>query len=158
MSGETQRAICLAENALEDLGDSPKWVLQGYGLLSADILQLCGEGQRATKVAMETLEGIGSDPLSGAYAGTVARWVAITSIAQCTPERGLTILRGTLKEIDNLDLIDQAEVLAALRWVEVSVGSDKATEAVELIAKLGALPQAIPTQIRRLGIPIHELA
>jgi tetratricopeptide (TPR) repeat protein len=154
MAGEAAKAISTAETAVLDLGDSPDWLLQGFGLLEADIYQLSGESQRARKTATEILERSGLAALSGAYAGTVARWVALTCLGKKT-EVASAVLRHARERLNELDMIDQAEVLAAIACLEATKGGRTSEILETLNERLRHLPTAIPNQLRRLGVLVN---
>jgi tetratricopeptide (TPR) repeat protein len=152
MSGNTRSALAGIDFPIYNLDGSPQWVLQGYGLLRADILQLCGEYDTAAKEAREVLNHTSCEPLAGAYAGTVARWVAVNCREGIAESGGRKVLNTLLDELEDLDLVDQAEVLAAVTWLEEARGEGDLANRGRLLDTLKRLPDAVAHQLRRLGV------
>lgn len=153
MLGNRSNAIDAIEHAVASDPDSPKWLSQANGLLRADILQLCGDHDRAVRAATETFDASGMHPLGCAFAGTVARWVSIAAVECGGRDVGAGILEQMLREIDDLDLVDKAQALCAYVWMrERREGYSPPREVAELAASLDRLPIAVETQLSRLGV------
>jgi tetratricopeptide (TPR) repeat protein len=154
MLGETKPAMQSIEPETDALSGSPDWVLQADGLMRADILQLCGDSVRALRKATEVLNSTSLKPLAWAYAGTTARWIARASEEGALGEEGLRALGEVVDEIDGLDLLDQAEILAACVWLERKTGwgTDIQVRTEKLQACLARLPGPVQAQLSRLGV------
>jgi DNA-binding SARP family transcriptional activator/Cdc6-like AAA superfamily ATPase/tetratricopeptide (TPR) repeat protein len=154
MLGETEPAMQSIEPESDSLSGSPDWVLQADGLMRADILQLCGDSVRAVRKAIEVLNSTSIKPLAWAYAGTTARWIARASEGGALGDEGMKALDAVVSEIDGLDLLDQAEILAACVWLERRTGSGTDIEGRKerLQACLARLPSSIQGQLSRLGV------
>jgi tetratricopeptide (TPR) repeat protein len=152
MSGNTKAA--LEEIYKYDLGryEVPLWWAQAVGLLRADILEVCGEHNKAVHYASDALAATGIEPLSGDYVGTIARWIAHLSIEGLLLGDGHGVLERLVGRVDELDMLDQAEVLAAWRLLRRHDGLDTGDCDKQLVDRLGKLPPAVEQQFKRLGV------
>jgi DNA-binding SARP family transcriptional activator len=148
MLGESRTAI----QEFESLGarippGGPAWLIQTRQLLGADIL--CLSGERAVAAA-QAREALGVPPILHApsFAGPFARWLALCSDGKDRPEH-LQVLNELSSRMDELDLLDRAEVLCARRIL----GEGRAVETEDLLrSTLASLPPAVAGQLRRLGV------
>ncbi|HWA57200.1 MAG TPA: hypothetical protein VG692_08105, partial [Gemmatimonadales bacterium] len=152
MSGRTSRALEESLPNESNLGGAPMWMIQANGLLKADILQVCGDPNGALRVARQTLEATGLAPLSTAYAGLTARWIALSTAGSPLQAKGREILEDLLARLDTLDAFDQTEVCAAMCRFQRQQGVDFRATKEELQRKLSTLPEAAAHTLHRLGL------
>jgi DNA-binding SARP family transcriptional activator/tetratricopeptide (TPR) repeat protein len=151
MRGEYARALAKIESAPKNWWESSRpWVMQACGLLRADVYWLCGEDRRALDIASETVAACGVQPLTNAYAGTVARWAARSGIAGINPDAVASALERLSEEIELHDAIDQVELTCARLWFERQRGGDWQEGPALLQQGLERLPSAVKEQLRRL--------
>jgi tetratricopeptide (TPR) repeat protein len=149
MAGEVHQALGVLPEALGNTMDPPIWAIQSSGVLRADILQLCGEREKALRLAREVISSTGFAPLSGECPGTVARWVALASPEDPQARKVITSL---IADIERWDVVDQAEVLAAFTWLEAQSGRRAEEEMERLSQCLTKLPAPVGHQLQRLGV------
>lgn len=128
--------------------DGTPWLVQARGLLKADILCLSGHRVAAATQAREAI-GLPNPVLySLSFAGSYARWLALSSELQ---ERGSVapILADLATRMTELDTIDRAEVMCS-RLI-LGVGTREELEDT-LSRVLVDLPPAVAVQLGRLGL------
>jgi DNA-binding SARP family transcriptional activator/tetratricopeptide (TPR) repeat protein len=150
MRGENRKAL---EKISEILESCPKqslaWVEQALGLLSADILLLCGQAESAFRLASRTFDQCGYVVHTRAYCGPIARWAALIYLRR-HDFGAKVLLDGLYVHLKDHDMIDQAEILAARIGVFSLEGKDCYEERRLLAEKLVMLPPAVENQIQRL--------
>lgn len=133
----------------------PSWMKQAWQLSTADVLQLVGRHREALEKASEALaDGVLHHH---ALAGPFTRWVSLSAVASGNPKQACERLQGFRAKLEEFDVIDQAEILAADCWVEIHRRGTKhpariRADQCRLSEKLGMLPAAVTTQLVRLGI------
>jgi len=153
MQGENARAVAEFERLVQDTDQSGRgWVVQASQLLTADIYLLTGAGERAKQIASRALTVSDSRPLSDAYAGTVARWLARAAKEMANEAGALQWLSESSRCLERYDLVDRLEIVSANRWLKHQLGQPCADETAALPGLLATLPTAVGDQMRRLGM------
>ncbi len=125
------------------------WMVQAWGLWKADLLLFCGHRTEALDTALQQLEVDAFKPLSEAFAGPFARWVALTAERTQNHATASAVIKMLADRIVRYDAIDQVEILCAqhyLRSRSKPLGGELPSD---LRAKLEELPPSIPIQLRR---------
>ncbi|MFN8652298.1 MAG: AAA family ATPase [Gemmatimonadales bacterium] len=156
MQGYNERALLEPLPSESTLVGAPKWMSQSDGLMRADVLQLCGRPELAARLATRTLRETSIEPLSQAYTGLVVRWLALvaTDLASDTGQVE-EVIRLTYQGIEQLDMVDQAEVCAAAKLTNKRLGGDWIEPANRLSARLSRLPVGVPNLLTRLGMSCY---
>jgi len=152
MAGDVRAAMAELDRTPTTSGDSPEWVVQADGLQRADVLQLCWEHEKAMVVARDVFSRTTYNPTSGAFAGTTARWVTFMLLEGGNADTGQQVLDQMNADLDDLDLVDQAEVLSASTWLCERTGGDPGEKRSQLAGCLSRLPDAVAMQLHRLGV------
>lgn len=129
----------------------PPWVMQAASLCIADVMWLCGKDRRAYNHAKKAIDG-NSGLENVAYAGLYARWVALLGIRSGQEVEALDRLTVAFNSHTDIDVKDQAEVLAARILLQQQIGDNCSQDIVRLQAKLAALPPGIGKLMRQLKI------
>jgi len=154
MLGEVDRALQLIHNAGEHRErESRAWARQAEGVSRADILTILGRNKLALDVAAETIAEFGKKPISHAYAGPVARWVAKLGWNNGELGESIESLDHCWEGLLAYDVIDQAEIASAKVWLEKSRGREWPDGESKLQSLLNELPSAVRSQLSRLGFP-----
>ena len=151
--GNTLKAMAALEEAESALNlQLPPWLLQACATQIADAYMHCGERKQAMRLVAEMVERFGPRPLSDAHPGACARWNALLSAAAGNEAAGQQAVDPILKDLDNYDLLDQAEALAAKRFL--SKGDVKLRDelTVRLLNVLARLPEETSHHLRRTGV------
>jgi hypothetical protein len=152
MLGENRKAIESLERFKEGHQNvGPGWNAQSVPLMTADIYMLAGESLRGTRIAMDGLGRTGFEPLSDAYAGMVARWVARISVESGAENEAMNMIGCMTENLESHDLLDQAEILCGRLLLEDCAGMEWEVGRVLLSDRLARLPSAVEDQLRRLG-------
>ena len=122
---------------------APPWVKQVWRLFKADVLYVSKKQGIARQVAGSTISEIQLDPSDLAFAGMLARWWTITGEADAQRDALLALIG----RLDDLDLLDQVEVLAACG--QAGIGDVYLDEAKR---RLAWLPSAVRVQLTYLGL------
>jgi len=155
MLGQFQRAdefLLTADKSGER--ESRAWARQAGGVTRADILHLLGREKQAVASAVGILEETGLLPISHAYAGPVARWIAKCSEQLGRKAEAVEILGILSEELDNHDVVDQAEIVLARSWIERRNGTPWQDGRTLLERILPQLPSVTQIQLSRLGFDI----
>jgi hypothetical protein len=152
MMGENRKAL----NSIEEVSEGvqshrPTWSAQGAPLLIADIYFASGEHAKAVRTAATAFTENGIVPLTNGYAGTVARWIARTSLEMDTLRAGKIVIHGLCDDLESHDLIDQAEILCARLCLDRAGGRSWTEGRILLAERLSRLPRAVEDQLKRLG-------
>jgi hypothetical protein len=67
-------------------------------------------------------------------------------------DTGQQVLDQMNADLDDLDLVDQAEVLSASTWLCERTGGDPGEKRSQLAGCLSRLPDAVAMQLHRLGV------
>jgi hypothetical protein len=153
MQGENSRALREFEKYAPETDLSGRsWVVQAGQLLTADVYLLTGSAEKAAVIAGRAFRVTDSQPLSDAYAGTVARWLARTATETKNEAGALKFLAESCRSLERFDLVDQAEILSARKWLGQRLGEECRTDEEMLPTVLASLPAAVEDQLRRLGM------
>ncbi len=129
---------------------TPEWIVQAWRLHQADVFQLVGRTKDARDRAKQAIAS--GRPHSAAYAGPFARWLALEG----SPAESVAAqLKSLARDMSRYDKMDQAEILAADAWLRRRIGApDRMRGVIErrLAEQLAALPEAVATQLNRLGV------
>jgi len=151
MLGEDSKALDLCEPLIGHTPlHRPAWADQCVPLMAADVLLATGHKGEATSVALQGLDRSGLQPLTGSYAGMVARWIARIAVEGVQRENAAGVLAGLTDELQTHDAIDQAEILSARLWLEEQTGRTWRRGRDLLAQALSQLPPAVEHQLRRL--------
>ena len=154
MLGEQDRANGLIHEAGEHRErESRAWARQAEGVSRADVLTILGRNKLAMEVAAETIIESGKMPISHAYAGPVARWVAKIGWKKGEIEETIESLDQCWQELVAYDVIDQAEIVSAKVWLERRRGNEWSEGEQKLQSLLRELPPAVRRQLTRLEFP-----
>ncbi len=138
----------------QHIGQSPPatadWVRQAHALLRADILILLGRCKEAKRVAADAIATGDGEPLSEQYRGAFARWLAIVGTELFSEKDVRERLRQMMTEIETLDLVDRAELLAASDWFGRRTGEMSQAECRSLEETFVRLPPPVRHQVARL--------
>jgi tetratricopeptide (TPR) repeat protein len=150
--GSTQEAAELL-SALERRmpGTLPPWAVQAWRLYSADVLHIAGKGVEARRAALRATVEQEFRLHAPGFAGPFARWIAVLSESPERLGQASIEVDRLLAKIRSYDAIDRAEILAA----SVMLNRKQAKSVVDgermLREALQALPEAVSSQLRRLG-------
>jgi tetratricopeptide (TPR) repeat protein len=153
MSGDSSRGLQRLNSVPSSWWQADRaWVEQAGGLLRADVLMMSGEAQQADNLALETLRSTGLEPLSQAYAGTVARWTARIGILVEREAETRDFLKRVTSDVARYDAFDQVEIVSARLWYETQKGGEWVRGRHLLVEGLKRLPAAVGLQLRRLQV------
>jgi hypothetical protein len=152
MIGDFTKALAVAEEAEAQTGGEVAWLNQAHGTIVADIYAMCGERNRSLLAASKALNKYDGQPLSSAYAGTLARWVVVTAGEAGEWDRAYAHQVERKDEMWRFDAVDRAEILSAERWLNYSTGRQVPGWWHEQINTVSHLPTAVANQIARCGI------
>lgn len=134
------------------------WIDQYWRLSKADVFMLTGKASAAKVEAATALHGRHYELHADGKAGGFARWIAVTATTQQLSEafQRLDELRARL---DTYDLLDQIEILAALRLLRQRGGKtyksmDVLRDDKLLLEKAMMTPAPALQLIARLGLPV----
>jgi DNA-binding SARP family transcriptional activator/predicted ATPase len=152
MVGENKKGITAIEEVdLVTLESRSAWILQASMLMVSDVLYLAGEKEVAQRRANEGLQRTGRTPLAHGFTGTAMRWIERTADSHASEASALALLESLCDEIEDYDLIDQAEILCARKRIGDRMGTKRADCSPMLAGVLSRLPPAVEVQLRRLG-------
>ncbi len=142
----------LAQMAPRFTHSRPKWIVQAYGLIRADVLALAGQKRKAERMARRVVEAATDGVLHECFVGPYARWVAIASRGTDSEARAKVEISALVDNLRRYDAKDQAEILAAAVYLgmEVSIDGRQSEEVLEM--RLRALPEMIKTVMGRTGL------
>ena len=155
MLGDAKRAeymLHLTETSRDN--ESRVWARQADGVTRADVLQLLGREKQALQTAADTLMETGLRPVSHAYAGPVARWVARCGAQIGRSSEAKAVLDHLSDEVQDHDIIDQAEIVLARSWMERREGREWPHGRQLLDRILPQLPPIVVLQLSRLGFDL----
>jgi tetratricopeptide (TPR) repeat protein len=132
-------------------GDAPKWMLAVWGLYKADVFHLLGQRALATDTARQALQLCPHPALPPHFEGLAARWLVMIARTSDELTAAHQHVLELLSRISELDLLDQAEIVAANITVRarIGMGADSALEAA-LNARTSLLPSATTDHVRKL--------
>jgi hypothetical protein len=152
MIGENRKGLAEIEPFEEqDVSGRPQWIVQSAAVMVADILSVAGETGRACRVAVAGFNATGLEPLGHGYTGTVARWLGRTAASTCREDVALSVIDRLCDDLEDYDLLDQAEILCARDSLGRITGSARSNSRELLSEKLSRLPPPVEEQLRRLG-------
>jgi DNA-binding SARP family transcriptional activator/tetratricopeptide (TPR) repeat protein/ABC-type transporter Mla MlaB component len=153
MLGENRQALSEFERlATESDSSGRMWVEQAGGLMRADIYLLADSETKAVTIASEAFADTDWRPLSDAYAGLVARWMARTATQSEYTKYATDYLATCVRGLHRFDLIDQAEIVLARQWLRQQLRETWPEEPRILLDLLAALPAPVSDQLRRLKL------
>jgi Cdc6-like AAA superfamily ATPase len=152
MLGENRRAVeavdIIASTAVEP---APAWCLQAGPLMAADILWASGDEAQAIRLARESLESRGIQPILDSFTGMFGRWVGLTSLGTDWADAAAQEIHRLSTELELHDLVDRAEIIGTRLVVDHSRGVPWDDGPDQLRKVLSQLPPAVECQLQRLG-------
>jgi DNA-binding SARP family transcriptional activator/tetratricopeptide (TPR) repeat protein len=145
--GEARKAIVELESRL--CPALPSWLMQSWLLWKADALMIAGFPSEATQAATQAIIEFDLRLEASAFAGSFARWVAITCGRDRTVVRAGEILAELEENLEQFDEIDQLEILCANAHLRPKVGMDWESRITD---KLKRLPACTQNHLRALGM------
>jgi tetratricopeptide (TPR) repeat protein len=153
MLGKEQESLSIVCGNLSGPLRPKTWQGQLCELYAADILQMCGRAEEAVARASDTLSASGWRVLARDHLGKAVRWLLRCCPSE-TAEPILTRELGSqLEALESCDLIDEAEVLAAIAGSSVTTPVTAAAISQRLGLVLAGLPPATNHYLRKLGVP-----
>ncbi len=152
MIGDFSKALAIAEEAQAQTAGEVAWLDQAHGAIVADIFAMCGERSRSLLAASEAVDKYGGEPLSSAYAGTLARWVALVAGEAGEWNRAYAHQAERKDEMWRFDAVDRAEILSAEQWLNNRTGRQVSGGWHERMSAVSHLPSAVVHQIARCGL------
>jgi len=128
-----------------------EWVRQYNGLMTADIALLIGDSNGAETIADRVIAMTGTEALSIGETGRLTRWRFRPGLVERNAGAlvGLeSVASGRLR----LDCFDQAEVVGSLIRAKRALRVEHSVEREELLRLLARMPEAVATQLARLGL------
>jgi hypothetical protein len=128
----------------------PNWIMQPWLLWKADALMIAGYRSEALQVASHAIAEFDLKLEANAFAGSFARWVALTCLNGGTTQRAREVLRMLEGKLEQFDEIDQLEILSANALLQPERRPLWDSRVAE---KLKTLPACTPYHMRALGMP-----
>jgi hypothetical protein len=129
---------------------APFGVAQAWALYSADAYAMMGRTQEAEEEGRRGTEGVNDRLWMDFYAGSYARWVARLSLSKSDRSDDYKRLKYLQNHLSSYDALDQAEILNAKCWLDSYAGGMRIMEVDAMRKCLGALPQAVSEQLKRM--------
>jgi tetratricopeptide (TPR) repeat protein len=146
---EARKAIAELDSRLNP--NVPSWIMQPWLLWKADVLMISGYPTEAFQAAHKAIEDFDCELQANAFAGSFARWLAMTCTNTETAERALEKLRGLEENLEQFDQIDQVEILYANAQFS---HEDQLLRRPRIEEKARGLPPAAVSQIKALGMRV----
>jgi tetratricopeptide (TPR) repeat protein/type II secretory pathway predicted ATPase ExeA len=125
---------------------------QAWGLYLADGYAILGRMREAEEAGWRATIGENSSVRMKFCGGSYARWVARSSITRSSAERAYEKLHSLILDLNSYDLLDQAEILNAICWLDAQTGSVWPERVEEMETRLRAFPVPVRDQLTRMGM------
>jgi DNA-binding SARP family transcriptional activator/tetratricopeptide (TPR) repeat protein len=127
----------------------PSWIIQPWLLWKADALMIAGYRSDAMQAAAQAILEFDLKLEASAFAGSFARWLAMTCVNGGAAPRAGEILNELEKNLEQFDEIDQLEILCANARLHHEARMSHSSRIAE---KLKNLPACTSNQMRALGM------
>jgi len=153
MLGKHLRALALIHEHNEKFNShGSQAISQAWALMAADSYAMLGEREQAEEQGWKATSGANANIHGERYAGPFARWIARTSLNKGQLQDGHLRLSEMMRNLQNYDAIDKAEVVNAKTWLNAKSGGVSAQDIRESLGSLAHLPAAVTEQLRRMGM------
>jgi DNA-binding SARP family transcriptional activator/tetratricopeptide (TPR) repeat protein len=145
---DARRAVARLDSRLGP--QFPSWIRQPWLLWKADALTIAGYRSDGLQAAAEAIVGFDLRLEANAFAGSFARWLAVTCSGDGNAGRAREILNDLAENLEQFDELDQLEILCANAQMRPEARRSWLQE--QIAEKLEKLPSCTSSQMRALGM------
>jgi tetratricopeptide (TPR) repeat protein len=131
------------------------WIRQAAMLFEADICWLLGQKAPALKLIEEIQQSM-AEALTIGFVGPIARWTAVSSTKSEIPASASRTLSEWYARLDELDMLDQAELLCSVAQIDARGDSEVFELHNRARRVISQLPAECAKQLRRLGLRLPD--